>query len=165
MCVQTDGFCSAQVTIPFSAVVLTNTYPVENSVFHNGIINTMRSIVPTLLRTGSKFSINLYPYFAYAPSSDIPLNLALGKQGSLFEAMLRGCRVALDKIGARSLPIIVGETGWPSAGGRGLSLFSIMSLELTSKIQLTDNSKSMLTQLLIKMLAKCCDFTCSINPR
>jgi hypothetical protein len=32
--------------------------------------------------------------------------------------MLTGCRVALDKIGANSLPIIVGETGWPSAGGR-----------------------------------------------
>ena len=65
------------------------------------------------------FSINLYPYFAYSYASDIPLDFALGKDGSLFEAMLRGCRVALDKIGANSLKIIVGETGWPSAGGKG----------------------------------------------
>ena len=41
----------------------------------------------------------------------------MGRSGSLFEAMLRGCRVALDKIGAQGLPIIVGETGWPSDGG------------------------------------------------
>ena len=41
----------------------------------------------------------------------------MGQSGSLFDAMLRGCRVALDKIGAEGLPIIVGETGWPTDGG------------------------------------------------
>ena len=41
----------------------------------------------------------------------------MGRSGSLFEAMLRGCRVALNKIGAEGLPIIVGETGWPTDGG------------------------------------------------
>ena len=46
-------------------------------------------------------------------------DLALGKSGSLFEAMLRGCRVALNKIGMQDLQIIVGETGWPTAGGKG----------------------------------------------
>ena len=107
------------MTIPFSAVVLANTYPPENTHFADGIMSTMRDIVPTMLRTGSKFSINLYPYFAYAFSSDIPLDLALGRQGSLFDNMLKGCREALNKIGGQSLPIIVGETGWPSGGGRG----------------------------------------------
>jgi hypothetical protein len=68
-------------------VVLANTYPVENTVFDQGIIETMRAIAPTLQRTGSKFSINLYPFFAYSYASDIPLNFALGKDGSLFEAM------------------------------------------------------------------------------
>ena len=110
--------------MPFSAVVLANTYPVENSVFEAGIIDTVRAIVPTMQRTGSKFSINLYSYFAYLYSTDIPLDLALGRDGSLFEGMLKGCRVALDKIGANSLPIIIGETGWPSAGGRGMSFWS-----------------------------------------
>ena len=46
-------------------------------------------------------------------------DFALGKSGSLFEAMLRGCRVALDKIQMQDLQIIVGETGWPTAGGKG----------------------------------------------
>jgi exo-beta-1,3-glucanase (GH17 family) len=71
-----------------------------------------------MLATGSVFSINVYPYFDYVSNKkDISLSFALGSSGSLFEAKLRGCRVALDKIGANALPIIVGETGWPSAGG------------------------------------------------
>ena len=48
-----------KVTVPFSAVVLANTYPPQNTVFASGIIDTIRAIVPTLQRTGSKFSINL----------------------------------------------------------------------------------------------------------
>ena len=53
-------------------------------------------------------------------SSFIFQDFALGRSGSLFEAMLRGCRVALNKIGMQDLQIIVGETGWPTAGGRGV---------------------------------------------
>lgn len=89
------GLFLFQVTIPFSAVVLVNTYPVESSEFHPEIIGLIRNIAPTMMNTGSVFSINLYPFFAYIYSSDIPLDFALGRQGSLFEAMLRGCRVAL----------------------------------------------------------------------
>ncbi len=109
-----------QVTIPFSAAVLANTYPVENSVFDPNVISLMQSVTPTMISTGSKFSINLYPYFDYAYSSQISLAFALGSSGSLLDAKLRGCRYALDKIGANALPIIIGETGWPSAGGKGM---------------------------------------------
>jgi exo-beta-1,3-glucanase (GH17 family) len=115
---------ASQVTIPFSGVVLVNTYPVENSVFHPDVIDLMRAVTPTLISTGSKFSINVYPYFDYAYSTDIPLDFALGRSGSLLEAKLRGCRLALDKIGANAVPIIVGETGWPSAGGKGIIFFN-----------------------------------------
>ncbi|XP_012557434.1 uncharacterized protein LOC100210757 isoform X1 [Hydra vulgaris] len=106
-----------KVTVPFSAVVLINTYPVENTVFHPDVIGVMRDIVNTIKNTGSVFSINIYPYFTYIGDNNIPLNFALGKDKSLFEAMLLGCREALKKIGAGSVPIIVGETGWPSKGG------------------------------------------------
>jgi len=84
-----------EVTIPFSSVALVNTYPVESSEFHPEIISLIRNVASTMMNTGSVFSINLYPFFAYVYSSDIPLDFALGRQGSLFEAMLRGCRVAL----------------------------------------------------------------------
>jgi hypothetical protein len=82
---------------------------------------TQNFLQQQLQSSGSVFSINLYPYFAYSYASDIPLDFALGRDGSLFEAMLRGCRVALDKVGGGSVKIIVGETGWPSAGGKGTS--------------------------------------------
>lgn len=106
-----------KVTIPFSAVVLTNTYPIDNTVFHPDIIETMKEVTAIMKNTGSVFSINIYTYFAYTGDNKISLNFALGKENSLFEAMLSGCRVALNKIGANLVPIIVGETGWPSNGG------------------------------------------------
>ena len=100
--------------------MLTNTYPVANAVFHPDVISLMQSVTPTMISTGSKFSINLYPYFDYAYSSQIPLAFALGSSGSLLDADLQACRNALNKIGANSLPLIIGETGWPSAGGKGI---------------------------------------------
>ena len=106
---------------------MVNTYPVENTVFHPNVIDTMREITTTMKNTGSVFSINIYPYFAYSYDNSISLNFALGKERSLFENMLRGCRVALDKIEASSVPIIVGETGWPSKGGAKGTSFKVYS--------------------------------------
>ena len=88
----------------------------------------MQAVTPTMISTGSKFSINLYPYFDYAYSTQISLAFALGSSGSLLDAKLRGCRYALDKIGANALPIIIGETGWPSAGGKGIQSFVLQYL-------------------------------------
>ena len=112
-----------QVTIPFSGAVLINTYPVENSVFDPSVIDMMRSVTSSMISTGSKFSINVYPYFDYAYSTGITLDFALGRSGSLLEAKINACRLALNKIGANALPIIIGETGWPSAGGKGYHFF------------------------------------------
>jgi hypothetical protein len=95
---------------------------VENTVFDPQVISLMRSVTTTMMATGSKFSINFYTYFDYFYNpTDISLDFALGRSasGSLLDAKLRGCRLALDKIGANSLKIIIGETGWPSAGGKG----------------------------------------------
>lgn len=80
----------------------------------------MKAVTTTMMSTGSKFSINLYPYFDYVYNPQIPLAFALGSSGSQLDADLQACRNALNKIGANSLPIIIGETGWPSDGGKGL---------------------------------------------
>jgi hypothetical protein len=77
----------------------------------------MQSVTPTMMSTGSKFSINLYPYFDKFYTPQIPLDFALGNSGSQLDADIQACRNALNKIGANALPIIIGETGWPSAGG------------------------------------------------
>jgi len=93
-----------QVTIPFSYDVI------DGNVFNSGIIDLMRRITPTLLSTGSTFSINIYPYFGHYYDPYVSLDYALGRAGSLFEDQLKLCRAALNNIGANSLPIIVGET-------------------------------------------------------
>ena len=111
------------MTIPFSAVVLVNTYPIQNSAFDPLIIDLMRNITPTMIATKSKFSINLYPYFDYVSNPvDIALSFALGP---MLDTKLQGCRLALNLIGASALPIIIGETGWPTAGGRGKRHYQI----------------------------------------
>ena len=109
-----SDFFSQQVTIPFSFDVIAG-----NGVFDSGIIDLMRRVTPTMMATGSTFSINIYPYFAYVYDPYVTLDFALGRAGSLFGAQLNLCRSALNNIGATSLSIIVGETGWPSAGGKG----------------------------------------------
>ena len=48
-----------QVTIPFSASILTNTYPVESSEFHPGIMDTIRAIVPTLQESKLKIFLRV----------------------------------------------------------------------------------------------------------
>ena len=82
-------------------------------------MNTIRAIVPTLLQRQSVFSVNLCPYFAYQGDSNVSLKLA--SSGDLLKSMIEGVKVALSKLQASSLPVIVGETGWPTSGGRGTS--------------------------------------------
>ena len=106
------------MTIPFSFDVIDG-----NGVFNSGIIDLMRRITPTMIATGSTFSINIYPYFGYVYDPNVSLDYELGRAGSLFVDELKLCRAALNNIGATSLPIIVGETGWPSAGGKGNKIF------------------------------------------
>ena len=113
------------MTIPFSFDVIANSYPFSNAVFDPNIIALMRRVTSTMVATGSKFSINVYPYFSYYYDSGISLDYAIGRSGSLFEDQVRACRAALDKIGVTSLPIIIGETGWPSAGGKGNDTFCL----------------------------------------
>jgi exo-beta-1,3-glucanase (GH17 family) len=32
--------------------------------------------------------------------------------------MIDGCKVALNSVGYGNVPVIIGETGWPTAGGK-----------------------------------------------
>jgi len=110
---------SMKMTVPFSGAILTNTYPVANSIFKPDALGTIQQILSLIRQEGSVFSVNLYAYFAYAGSNDIPLATALGNTSpSLFKNMLDGCKVALNKAGYNGVPVIIGETGWPTAGGR-----------------------------------------------
>ncbi|KAK8947077.1 Glucan endo-1,3-beta-glucosidase 1 [Platanthera zijinensis] len=107
------------------------------------------SISPTLLlpalcflsSTNSPLMLNLYPYYSFMRSRGvIPLDSALFKPlppskeevdpntllhyTNLFDAMLDAARFALRTLNFSHIPILVAETGWPSAGDPGLEPFA-----------------------------------------
>lgn len=96
---------------------LQNTYPPQNANFDPEIVDLVRQFVPSV----PEFSINVYPYFALVYSGNNALAdpaLGRGPNPSILSNVIDAVRAALNKIGAPgSLPIIVGETGWPTTGG------------------------------------------------
>ncbi|KQK11500.1 hypothetical protein BRADI_2g60541v3 [Brachypodium distachyon] len=89
----------------------------------------MTQVVKILASTGAPLLANVYPYFAYTGTKGIDLNYALFKPSSstvrdngltytnLFDAMVDALYAAVEKAGGSSVPIVISETGWPSAGG------------------------------------------------
>ncbi|CAM0885291.1 unnamed protein product [Alopecurus aequalis] len=92
----------------------------------------MPPIVQYLAGTGAPLLANVYPYFAYkGDMTNIALDYALftfpgtkvqdngNAYQNLFDAMVDTFYSALESAGARNVPIVVSESGWPSAGGDG----------------------------------------------
>ncbi len=52
----------------------------------------------------------------YRNFDDLPFTSRGGE--SLLKNMLDGCKVALNAAGYSDVPVIIGETGWPTAGGK-----------------------------------------------
>lgn len=93
-------------------------------------------------RTGGAFSMSMYPFFKwrnlatnswchrYGPCSNVPLSFAVGAPGaepfvdnvtglvyhSLMAVLVDAVRFGLAKLGYPNLPLVVGETGWPTGG-------------------------------------------------
>ncbi|XP_019172539.1 PREDICTED: glucan endo-1,3-beta-glucosidase, acidic-like [Ipomoea nil] len=112
-------------TATYSAV-LTNTYPPNQGVFRDDAKGLMNPVVQFLAQTGNPLLANIYPYFSYRGNpSQIPLSYALFTERNpnpagyrnLFDALLDSMYAAVQKAGGPNVPIVVSETGWPSAGG------------------------------------------------
>nr|GMD72258.1 glucan endo-1,3-beta-glucosidase, acidic-like [Ipomoea batatas] len=111
-------------TSTYSAV-LTNTYPPNQGVFQDNAKGLMIPLVQFLAQTGNPLLASIYPYFSYIGNpSQIPLSYALFTDpnpnsvgyNNLFDALIDSMYAALHKAGGRNVPIVVSETGWPSAG-------------------------------------------------
>uniref|UniRef100_N1QPA4 Glucan endo-1,3-beta-glucosidase GII n=1 Tax=Aegilops tauschii TaxID=37682 RepID=N1QPA4_AEGTA len=88
----------------------------------------MTEVAKMLKATGAPLLANVYPYFAKRDTPDINLGFALFQQSpstvsdsgltytNLFDAMVDALYSALEKAGAPEVPIVVSESGWPSAG-------------------------------------------------
>lgn len=114
--------------------ILACSYPPSNGAFKILAQNILDPIVKYLETTGAPLLANVYPYFSYAYSNgEIPLPFAtfMDSQGykdgpytylNLFDATIDSLYVAMEKVGGPTVPIVISETGWPSAGGYGASI-------------------------------------------
>ncbi|XP_020589388.1 glucan endo-1,3-beta-glucosidase 1-like [Phalaenopsis equestris] len=118
--------------LPFSIIL--NPFPPSQAFFNQTLTpNFLLPLLTLLSSTNSPFMLNLYPYYSFMRSRGvIPLDSALFKPlppskeeidpntllhyTNLFDAMLDAARFALRSLNFSHIPILVTETGWPSAG-------------------------------------------------
>ena len=122
------GLTDIKVTTSFYLQGLASSYPPSTGAFTNDVVNVMKDVTAYLLQTGAPLMVNVYPYFAYASNpKDIKLEYATFQAvapvvdgdltyTNLFDAMVDAIYAALEKIDAKNVPLIIGETGWPTAG-------------------------------------------------
>nr|AAB47177.2 PRm 6b [Zea mays] len=106
---------------------VTQGFPPSQGTFSQGY---MRPIAQYLQSTGAPLLCNVYPYFSYVGNpAQIDLSYALftspgtvvqdGRHAyqNLFDALVDTFVSALENAGAGNVPVVVSESGWPSAGG------------------------------------------------
>ncbi|KAK8960633.1 Glucan endo-1,3-beta-glucosidase 1 [Platanthera guangdongensis] len=126
--------------LPFSIII--DPFPPSQAFFNRTLTaDFLLPLLNFLSSTNSPLMLNLYPYYSFMRSRGIiPLDSALFKPlppskeevdpntllhyTNLFDAMLDAARFALRTLNFSHIPILVAETGWPSAGDPGLEPFA-----------------------------------------
>lgn len=124
------GLGQIKVSTSVSYGVLGQSYPPSNGAFSPTAQPTMTSIVQFLVQNGAPLLVNVYPYFSYVGNeAQIRLDYALFtapgtvvtdgqyQYQNLFDALMDALYSALERTGGANVPIVVSESGWPSAGG------------------------------------------------
>ncbi|KAF8405215.1 hypothetical protein HHK36_010115 [Tetracentron sinense] len=119
-----------KVSTVHSMAVLKQSAPPSSGSFDPGFSDTMKGMLGFLRDTGSPFTINPYPFFAYQ-SDPRPETLAFClfqpnsgrvdpgtniKYTNMFDAQVDAVRSALNSMGFKGVEIVVAETGWPYKG-------------------------------------------------
>ncbi|XP_010254870.1 PREDICTED: glucan endo-1,3-beta-D-glucosidase [Nelumbo nucifera] len=119
-----------KVSTVHSMAVLAQSDPPSSGMFHPELFETLKAMLGFLQDTGSPFTINPYPFFAYQ-SDPRPETLAFClfqpnagrvdsgtniKYMNMFDAQVDAVRSALLRAGFKDVEIVIAETGWPYKG-------------------------------------------------
>ena len=129
--IQTAGLTGTiKVTVPHIYDVLETSYPPTDGAFQPKYAQIIRDICQMIRDDGGFFTINIYPWFTYRgiPGA-VTLDYALLKEAhtvggityaNMMLAQMAAVRAALLRLDSTftesNLPIVVGETGWPTTG-------------------------------------------------
>jgi exo-beta-1,3-glucanase (GH17 family) len=129
-----------RVTVPLNADVYESLDGKPSSGdFRPDISGLMVSLVRFLLDSGGVLAINIYPFlsldadpnfpadYAFFPSPGAPPSQASVQDGNVlytnvFDANYDTLIAALEKHGLGSIPVVVGEIGWPTDGDKNANL-------------------------------------------
>ncbi len=140
---QALGMQATKVTVPFTMDLLEVSHPPSAGVFKAQWNATLAPLLTHLDATDAPFMMNIHPYGAWVhqqsrkrkhkPSVPIDLSYALGNSSvsitdgsytytSLLDALHDAVLAALARAGYPTMKVVVGETGWPSGGGKGATV-------------------------------------------
>ncbi|KAK4785080.1 hypothetical protein SAY86_001769 [Trapa natans] len=122
-----------KVTVPLNAdVYQSDTGLPSGGNFRADIIDLMLSIIKFLSDNGAPLTINIYPFLSLYADPNFPIDYAFFSNGSaaappavvdgsisytnVLDANFDTLISALEKNGFGSMPVIVGEVGWPTDG-------------------------------------------------
>ncbi|GLJ18438.1 hypothetical protein SUGI_0326680 [Cryptomeria japonica] len=116
-----------KVSTAHAMTVIGTSSPPSKGTFKDAVKDSMSSILQFLQDHGSPFMANVYPYFSYDGDRSIKLDYALFNptppvvdEGlsytNLFDAMVDAVLSAMESLGHPNIPIVITESGWPSAG-------------------------------------------------
>ena len=119
---------TTKVTVPFNYAIMGNSYPPSAGSFNNGLKNIIIDVCNILDADNSVFMVNMYPFLAHnSQPNNVPLDYCLFTAGekhwvhdgnytykNIFDAMYDALYIALGNNGYGSLPIVIGEAGWPT---------------------------------------------------
>lgn len=117
-----------------AATVLIKSYPPSAGAFDSNFLSIITPLLQFLCDTGSPLMVNVYPFFSYLNNmQDISIDYALFRSSSaesdqklaydnMFDATIDAFVYAMEREGFEGIPVVVTETGWPTAGGNAATV-------------------------------------------
>ncbi|EFH61955.1 hypothetical protein ARALYDRAFT_899139 [Arabidopsis lyrata subsp. lyrata] len=140
-----------------TTVAMTNlgqSYPPSAGDFTPQAREQLTPVLKFLSQTNTPILVNIYPYFAYAADPvNIHLDYAIfntdavvvqdGPLGysNMFDVIFDAFVWAMEKEGIKDLPMVVTETGWPSAGNGNLTTPYIASMYNSNFVKHVESGK------------------------